>query len=552
VRVLWVKAPFVLRRHPPVLVAVIVMSALAALAAAATPLVRAGVESESLKRQVSDLTPLSAGLQVSTGGPIRRSASRRRAAEALTSRVRFLGPPVESSLIDAQLAGSSTPGLAVAPLTRTGAVAHVGHVRGGGRDGVWIADSTAASHLGVGDTLRLTRQASFYEQHPAVAAVRIAGVYRALERDRDNPYWANWQQNIRALDPDDAPPPPFVLMDRATFDRVAAKLSPFAVEDRFEFPVDPRRITFTGARKLDRRITDLRTEIERPGSPLGRSLGCGASPCRTSSSLSAALTIASADVAAVSPTIFLLSACGLLIALGLSVAAGLFLVRRRADEAHVLFARGESPAAFGLRTAVESLLPALVGLALGVGVALFVLRTLAPSGTIDGGTVRAAAARGVAGCAASLACVAIGALAGFPRRGGGEHASHRRVPWELAPLAAGAGLLAVVLAGHGMAHDETGASHPRLAVFVLPVLIVAGIAGLVVRGVRRALRNRGARGAVIFLALRRLATARGLLVAVIVAAATAFGAFAYASTLTASLGRSTDEKAFVSNGSDVQ
>jgi putative ABC transport system permease protein len=552
VRVLWVKAPFVLRRHPPVLLAVILMSALAALAAAATPIVRAGVQSESLKRQLRDLTPLSTGLQVMTGGPVRRGAARRRAAEALPARVRFLGPPVESSLIDAQLAGSSTPGLGVAPLTRTGAVAHVEHVRGGRGAGVWIADSTARSHLAVGDTLRLTRQSTFYEQHPSVAAVRIAGIYRALEGDRDNPYWANWQHEIRPLDPDDDPPPPFVLMDRATFDRVAAKLSLSSVQDRFEFPIDPAHITYTSAQELDRRLTALRAEIERPGSPLARALECNPS-CHTSSSLSAALTIAAGDVAAVGPTIFLLSACGLLIALGLSVAAGLFLVRRRGDEAHVLFARGESPVAFGARTALESVLPTLAGLAIGLGTALLTLRALAPAGTVNRGTVTAAAARASLACVAAIACVAAGAGFAFPRRGGAGH-GHRwhTVPWEVVPLVAGAALLTVVLAGHGLTHDETGATHPRLVVFVLPVLIVAGAAGVCVRILRRALRGRRAGPAVVFLALRRLATARGLLVGVIVASATAFGAFAYATTLSASLERSTDEKAFVSNGSDVQ
>jgi len=56
----------------------------------------------------------------------------------------------------------------------------------------------------------------------------------------------------------------------------------------------------------------------------------------------------------------------------------------------------------------------------------------------------------------------------------------------------------------------------------------------------------------VFLALRRLAAARGLLVAVVVASATAYGTFAYSSVLSASLSRSTAEKAWVSNGSDVQ
>src|SRR5262249_18823598 len=56
----------------------------------------------------------------------------------------------------------------------------------------------------------------------------------------------------------------------------------------------------------------------------------------------------------------------------------------------------------------------------------------------------------------------------------------------------------------------------------------------------------------VFLATRRLAAARSLLVAVIVSGAIAFGTFAYALTLSRSLVRSVAMKAFIANGSDVQ
>ena len=46
-----------------------------------------------------------------------------------------------------------------------------------------------------------------------------------------------------------------------------------------------------------------------------------------------------------------------MIAFGLCVAAGLFLVRRRTDEAHVLFTRGEAATVFAARTGLEALLP---------------------------------------------------------------------------------------------------------------------------------------------------------------------------------------------------
>jgi hypothetical protein len=74
-----------------------------------------------------------------------------------------------------------------------------------------------------------------------------------------------------------------------------------------------------------------------------------------------------------------------------------------------------------------------------------------------------------------------------------------------------------------------------------------------VRVVRRALARRGGEAPPeVFFAVRRIAATRGLFVAVVVAAATSFGTFAYAATLSSSLDRSVAEKAFVANGSDVQ
>ena len=554
-RVLWVKAPLLLRRHPPVLAAVILMATLAALAAASLPLVRAGVESESLKGQLEQMTPLAAGIEVQTyDNPVAGDGRRRAAALELAGSLPFLTRPVMSSLAEVQVNGSAAPGLEVVALNRTGALAHVRHVTGGDPNGVWIADSTAqVTHLKPGDDLQLTTHV--FVGAFDVVKLRVAGIYHALEADRDNPYWANWQQDIRALDPDSPVPPPFVLMSERDLQRVARVLSP-AIENRFEYPIDPSRITYGGAKRLDARLTALGEELVRPGSELGRKLHCQPGNCHTTSSLSAALAIAATEVASVSPTISLLSGAGLVIALGLSVAAGLFLVRRRGDEAHVLFARGEATAAFGARTALECVLPAAVGLGLGLGISLLVLDALAPDGTVTHGTASNAAVHAALACAGAVVCVAAGAAAGFPRRSGGAPTwtgRLARVPWELAPLAVAALLLAVVENGNGVAQDASGANHPRLAVFVLPILAVAGVAGLVVRGLRAALARVGT-GAppAVFLALRRVGAARGLLVAVVVASAPAFGMFAYAATLSASLDRSTAEKAYVSNGSDVQ
>lgn len=562
-RILWVKAPLVLRRHPAVLAAVVLMAVLAALAAASSPIVRAAVESESLQGQLRVMSPLAAGFEVQGPyAPLNRDRARRAAATKLARRLPFVGPAVVSSELDnLTIANPNGPGVQVVALARTGAVAHVHHLTHSSGSGVWISSLTAQlTHLRPGGTLLLTVYA-VGGTPPPVVRLRVAGIYQRLDTDFENPYWANWLRAIVPASADAPPQPQFVLMPESTFLHIAhafAPSDPFAkyVQNRYEFPVDPSGITYTGAKVLMHRFASLRDEILRPGSPLGRSLGCSGDTrgggCNTSSSLDAALAIAGNDMAAVSSTISLLSWCGIVLALALCVAAGVFLVRRRADETHVVYTRGESTFSFAARTALEAVLPAAAGAAAGLGIALLVLHAFAPRGAIGGGTVSSAAWRTAAAFAGAVVCVALGAATAYPRRP--AQARHRfvRLPWELLPLAAAGSLLGLVLAGGGLAHDSNGAAHPHLIVFVLPVLGAAGVAGLVVRAVRRALGRRRPSFAAVFLAVRRLAAARGLLVAVVVSSAAAFSMYAYATTLSASLDRTAAEKAFVSNGGDVQ
>lgn len=555
-RVLWAKAPFVLRHHPAVLAAVVLLSALVALAASSPPLVRAGVASESLKSQLRYFSPLAAGFDVTVReGSTANDRSRRAAAARFARTVPYLGQPVVASSFYAQVAGvSDGNGLTVRPLARTGAIAHVHHDTKADGPGVWISNSTAtALQLRPGDTLPLT--AFTGSAPPPVVRLRIAGIYRELDADQGNPYWQNWVQDIRALSPDAPPPAQFVLMSEPTFERIARVLTP-STQNRFEFPVQSSRITLVGAKKLAQTFTALDSELRfgKAGIPLGchgsRHLE---SACTTNSLLSSALLISNRDVAGVSPTISLLSDSSLLISLGLCVAAGVFLVRRRRDEAWTLFARGESATSFATRSGVETLLPALAGAAIGLGVALVALSSLAPGGTIGGSTVSSGLFRAAVGGALAIACVAFGVGVAYPRSERPARRHRRLPPWELAPLAAAVALLVVVLTGSGLAHDATGASYPRLEIFLLPVLAVAAVAGLAARAARRSLRaRREPKRAWLLLPLRRLGAARGLLVAVVVGTAAAAGSFAYASTLSASLSRSVAEKAYVANGSDVQ
>ena len=316
-----------------------------------------------------------------------------------------------------------------------------------------------------------------------------------------------------------------------------------------------------------------------PTSTLGKTLGCSAPhrrfidptnevdltngnvlPCPVSSSLSSAVAIADQNASQISAAVTLLAGAGTLIALAVAGAAGVFLVRRRSAEAALLYARGENVAAFGARTCLELFLPTLVGAAAGFALALGLTGVFAPSGSVDTATLHSALTRGGLAAAAGLLLAAGAACFMFVRQfdSGTRRARWLRFfPWELVLLAIALWLLHQVETGGGLAgRTATAAGHPTLAVFLFPLLLVAAAAGLVTRVLRFALRPRPGRGAGLpvapFLALRRLSAARGLLTALLVVSAVAFGAYFYAQALAASLTRNVTEKAYVAYGGDVQ
>src|SRR5436190_9058865 len=107
-RALWAKAPFVLLQHRSVFAAVLCSAALVAMAAASAPLLRAAVESESLKGKLADLSPLGAGLTIETQpapGDARSDAARRAAARRLGLRLPSTRPPIVTSSGSAQVGG---------------------------------------------------------------------------------------------------------------------------------------------------------------------------------------------------------------------------------------------------------------------------------------------------------------------------------------------------------------------------------------------------------------------------------------------------------------
>jgi hypothetical protein len=565
-RALWAKAPLALLRHPVGLLAVVCAAFLVAIGAASGTLMNAGAESEALQSKLQVLTPLAAGLVIDRplgidSGDLRAADERRRAAAvALGRTLPSVRAPLIATTSYGQLIGPApvigNP-LLVVLMARTGATAHVQRLAGSaGEPGVWLSRATvvtAGLHAG--------GRVTFVPPFPAPPGAHritlpLAAVYRPLDTDLANPYWVNFTARIRARNPDSPPPPTFALVPRSQIYRLAHEVGGNALANVYEFPLDPRAMTPGRAKKIARAFQDVECSLGTR-SALAKSLGCeGAySRCRVSSELTDAVRTAAAGNSGLRPVIDLLATFCVLIALGAALITGVFTGRRRAAEARLSLVGGEPRSLFMARAALEAFLPAVFGAAAGFAIAVELVRLFTPQGSVDAGVVRQAAARVALSVVGSVLAVAVGVVIARGRLGGGRSAwrGAARVPWEVAGIAAAAAAWIVLLSGGGLVKDPVAGSHPRLAVLLLPALVAAPLTGIATRVLRSLVLRRVAVAPVAaFLALRRVAAARGLVVALTVTVAAGLASLAFAETLRSSLAASTTEKALVSNGSDVQ
>jgi hypothetical protein len=565
-RAMWRRAPLALVRRPAIFTAVASASLLAALAASSGPLGRAGIESESLKGKLTALTPLAAGLTIDRAGASERGATvegigradtaRRAAAEQLARTLPSTGTPVLTSSTDAAVRNSNggfPTGVVV--MARDGSVAHIQHLSGSGA-GAWVS-STLSQIPGVrpGGTLSLVTDGFEADSRPPVK-IPIAGLYRQLDADLSNRYWVNFIVKIRARNPDSAAPPTFVLVDRATVYAIAHALSFGNVSNVYELPVDPRAMTPAAAKRSARAYDEVRRSLNRP-TELGRALGCYGrlGHCTANSSLTSAVVLAAKSAAGLTPIVVLLTGLAVILALGAALVAGLFGARQRSAEGRLSLAAGESQLTFGARSALEAVVPALVGGLVGTLAAIELVRVFTPSGTVDHGVFVRAVAAAVAAVLVAIVAVASGATVARGRLG--ERRRRRFVPhvwWEL-PIAVAAAVGYVVVERGGGLVKSSGASgaHPRLVVFLIPLLVAAAITGLAARAARRLLlRQKAPRSMPAFLATRRLAAARALPLLLTVTAAVSLCALCFAEILSTSLHSNREEKAYVANGADVQ
>jgi hypothetical protein len=522
----------------------------------------AGAESEALQSKLAQLTPLAAGLTIDRplapdrGGLAavsRADRERRRAAVALGRSLPFVKPPILTTSSLALLSGprfdQGNP-LFVVPMARTGATAHVHRLSGSGK-GLWL--SSAVLERAVGDVTFAPGAPTSSGQN---VTLPVGAVYRRLDDDLANPYWVNFTGRIRSKNPDKPPPPTFAFVSPAQVYRLAHAVSGGELGNDYEYPLDGSSMTPGRAKEIDRAFQDVKRQLAAH-SGVAAGLGCADvhRSCQVTSELSDAVRIAEAGQSSLGPVIDLLAGFCVLVALGAALIAGVFTGRRRAAESRLSLVGGEPRPLFFVRSGVEAILPATVGSAVGFAIAVELVRLFTPQGSVDASVVREATARVGASAIAAMLAVAVGTTLARGRIGGGSTVLSRvaRIPWEGFAILAAAVSWIVLVSGGGLVRDPVAGSHPRLVVLLLPALVAAPLTGISGRLLRSlVLRRVMVASASVFLALRRVAAARGLVIALTVTVSVGIASFAFATILRSSLVANVTEKAFVANGSDVQ
>ena len=573
---LWRKAPTALFRFPALAVAVVAGAFLLAVAAASAPLFSSAVGSSALSRKLADMTPFGAGPQFGTAdglfpgheNPFARRDRRIRQAAAgiphLGARVFTMILSTEATITAHERRGPAKT-VEVRPLARTGALQHVRKLAGGGGEGVWIADNVA-SVLGArpGDELVLERNAGLRTGYGRTS-VRVAGVYRALWRDPSTPFWRNLYNQIYAPNPDASLPPSFLIGTPAELVHMAHAFGGTGVELRWELPLEGgSSLTLGEAERITAKLHRFQRVVESVGGSTGVGFRCRSgtaqfSGCGYQAQLAAAVTAAEDEQAAIRAPADLLSWAGTIVATAVVAAGAAYAMARRRVEARLLFARGFGPGGVGARTALEALLPAVLGSGAGVAVAYALVRIAGTGGAVDADALRSAGEAAAVRLPVALAVVAAVAAISFTRASASPGEAFRkvaRVPWEIPVLALAAFFFARLHAGGGLSGGGEGAGHPSAYLVLFPLFFLAGTAGLAGRGIAAVLARLRARSEGFpdsaYLALRRLAAGRRLTVLVVVASAVALGIFVYAQTLVASLDRTVDAKSHIFVGSDVQ
>jgi hypothetical protein len=548
------QTPFLLVRFPGILFAIATAALILGVATAASPLFLSSASTAAI-RQVTGSTTTLPAVSLSTYSTIAPDLAeyRDRLLSDLISPIPELGRPVETVVGGRQSVANPISPDAISPQTvistRTGAERHLQFLQGGPGNGVWVAQAVARPlALQPGDTVVIGTG-------PTVRA-KVAGIYRTISELPRDDYWAPISGLVYPINPNAPPPPPLLLAPRDEFFRIESVLGDQG-QFRWEYPLRAGDVTLPQAERLSADISNIIANVTDPSSEVGSAFQRPA----FDSPVPDLVHQATQTVSALTGPVDTLSVAGRVVAFAVVAAAGLFLVTRRRVEFTFLHARGVGPLRLAGKSIGEALLPAALGAAAGWVLGIQLVKWLGPTDTVTAGAVTSAGRQVLWSTLAAV--VVLGLVAAIAVRGESEarmggrlRTVAARFPWELVVLAlAAASYYEVVTRGTAPVDRETGAPSVDRLLLLFPILFIAGLGGLAVRILRRALpwlSGVGARmPAAPYLAIRRLASVTKLATTLVTAAALGVGILIFAGVFTNSVRETANTKALVSVGSDV-
>jgi putative ABC transport system permease protein len=558
----------------------VVGALLLSLVAAAFPVFLARSESEYLRTEIANPTVgrFGAGLfygvtNVGFDEPLREGDDRLLsealddAFERLAADGPHLGPPLRfvSGATAAVTLPNGTPAesgpVAGTIFSGTDAEEHVRVVSGDVGGGALVPD-LIADPLGVGPGDEISLDGT--------RTLRIGAVYEALYNKPRSGYWSAWSEQIYPQCADCPAPPQFIIVGPEEAKSLSRALHAEDIDYSWVAPVTDLPLDADQARTIRGYANRTIDEASRRGTRLGRLFHCcgldwtggfffGRRDIEFRSGMPSVMRQVERRAAAVEGPLRLLLIAGLGVAGAVVAAAAAFAVAGRRTEAALLHARGWGPVRFAARSALESLIPITVGVALGLALAWLLIAWLGPAAPAASAAQTASITAAAVAGAASLAILAVVTAVSFIRTFE-VHALKRRlawVPWELLVIAGSLWALSRLHAGGALIEDPIlDISRPSPLLLAFPVLLVAGFATLgarlLVALLRRAGSGIGRSSPAPYLAVHRLTGLPGLTILLMGAAALCLGVFVNGQTMVRSLRATVDAKAGVFVGSDLQ